>query len=493
MQSFTTSLLTGQLTNPIAAQKFNQYHYEYLFKRIKLVSYMLILTYPAFFIVDFILLKDVSGTTFHFVLASIHLTGLLMSLGFIWLYHSSYRKVPQGIVVNSYVLLYLLIGAVSSINSQLLTRNIYAYIIILLGVAAIFPIRPKNLFFYYAGIQLFFLIGLHLMNPSHISYLGMLVNSTGATVISFTIALAFYSLRKNDYINKMKLSKREESFRRLFNLNPKPLLLTSLVDNKIVLMNHQAIEYYQLDFRDSDYMDANFLFHHPSQREEILQRLEEEKSIKNYVIEHQISADVCKWSLLHFELVDYLDHTCILVDTTDITDLKKTEAELFKYASYDMLTGVKNRRSGMELLAELLADGPQSQEFILCYIDINNLKIVNDCFGHAVGDDLIKTCCETISNHLVSTDILFRLGGDEFIIVFINKPFAEVQRLWDAIQKSFHDFNMCSHKPFQLSASHGFYHYKPGTRMTVEDLLEFADKEMYKKKAVYKGQATIIL
>ncbi|MGG1679334.1 diguanylate cyclase domain-containing protein [Neobacillus sp. NRS-1170] len=469
MKSFATNLLT--------TQEFNQFNDEQIFERIKLVSYMLIFTYPGFFIVDFVFFKNLDKPLFKWVLESVHIAGLVISLIFLMIYRN--KKAPKSFIVNGYILLYLVIGAVSSINSQLFTGNIYAYIIILLGVAAIFPIRPRNLLFQYVTVHIFFLIGLYLIESNHYSFLSKLINSTGTAVISFTIALAFYSLRKNDYLNKQKLSRNEESFRRLFNLNPNPLILTKLDSDEIVLMNKQAVEYYP------EHMNASFLFSSPNEKQEISNRLLKEKSIKNYVTELQITSHIRNWSLLNFELVDYLDDTCILIDSTDITEMKKNEAELLQHASIDMLTGIRNRRSGIELLRQLLKEN--SQEFIICYIDINNLKIVNDRFGHSNGDDLIKTCCETISENLDHQDVLFRLGGDEFIVILFNKKREDVEEVWTDIQSAFHEINVSNQKPYEISASHGYYHYKPGTGVTLEEILELADQEMYKKKAIYKA------
>jgi len=491
MKSFTTNLLNGNLKNPITAQEFNQYNYEQLFERLKLVSYMLIFTYPCFFIVDFVFFKNLNKPTFKFVLTTVHLSGLLISLIFILYYRGRYKKVSKRFVVNSYILFYLLIGAISSINSQLFTRNIYAYIIIVLGIAAIFPIRPTMLFFQYFGIHIFFLIGVYQIEPNHFLFISILINSTGTVAISFTIALAFYSLRKSDFFNKKKLSRNVESFRRLFHLNPNPLILTNLSNDEIVLMNKQAAAYYHLDTKNREQLDANFLYSNQREKLEIIAQLEKESSIKNYVTQQQITPELRKWSLLNFELVDYLDHTCILIDTTDITDIKKKEAELFKHASIDMLTGVKNRRCGIELLHELLAEGPLAQEFILCYIDINNLKIVNDQYGHFTGDDLIKICCETINRQLDQKDVLFRLGGDEFVIIFFEKKLEDVKQIWSNIKQSFQDINDTNQKPYKISASHGYYHFKPGTSITLEEILELADQEMYKNKAKYKNQAPV--
>ncbi|WML41297.1 GGDEF domain-containing protein [Neobacillus sp. OS1-2] len=481
------------IRNHSVNQEFNQSNYEQLYERMKLISYMLIFTYPCFFIVDFVLFKNLDAPVFKIGLASVHITGLMISIIFLMIYRLDNQKVSKSLVVNGFILFYLLMGAVSAINSQLFTGNIYAYIIILLAVAAILPIRPRNLLIQFVTVHGGFLIGLFFIHPNHYSYLSMLINSTGTVVISFTIALAFYSFRKNDFLNQARLNQSEESFRRLFTVNPNPLILAKSASGEIVLLNQQAIEYYHLDPHRTESFEIQYLFRTLDEQQEILKRLEAEKSIRNYLTEQQITPELKKWSLLNFELVEYMGDTCMLIDTTDITDLKKKEAELLEHASIDMLTGVRNRRCGIELLRELQSAGPRQTEFILCYIDINNLKIVNDRYGHSTGDDLIKTCCETINLHLEPQDVLFRLGGDEFIIIFLKKQLADAEKAWDHIKLAFQAINDSKQKPYQISASHGYYHYKPDVPITLEEMLELADQDMYKNKVNYKGQKSELM
>ncbi|WP_419955207.1 diguanylate cyclase domain-containing protein [Neobacillus niacini] len=459
-------------------QQFINYNENLLFERIKHVSYMLIITYPCFFIVDFILLANLNNPTYKFILSTFHILDLIISLIFLVLYHRS-KDNAKGSIILTYLFLYLFIGAVSSINSQLNNGNIYAYIIILLAVAVILPVQPRHQAGIITGIHLFFITGLFLLEKNHFSFLFKLVNSTGAAVISFTIAYAFYSFRKSNFTNEWKLKQNEESFRRLFHMNPNPLVLCNLETSNILLLNQQAIEYFHLKNKDMTKLDGWFMLTTPEEKQSIVEKLEEHQNFKNYMVKHKQ-----KWSMLNFELVNYLGERCVLIGSTDITDLKETEEELYQHASLDPLTGVLNRRRGMEILSQYLQDG--STEFIVCYIDINNLKMVNDKYGHSAGDDLIMTCCETIKRHIREKDVLFRLGGDEFIILFFEPQMEVAQGIWSRIRSEFQDMVRTGQKPYPISASHGFYQYKPGTDLSPEEILELADQEMYKEKFMHR-------
>ncbi|MEH7108700.1 GGDEF domain-containing protein [Bacillus sp. JJ1764] len=470
---------------------FLRYYNDVLFERLRLVSLMLIFTYPCFFVVDFILLRKPLVPIYKEILISVHIFGPVISVIFLMIYRR-HQQASKESVVKWYTLIYLLVGAVSSINSQLLTGNLYAYIIILFGVAVIFPIRPKMLIFFLIIVQSFFISGLYLLEKNQIEFILKLVNSTGAVVISYVVAYSFYTYQKKDYINKQKLSQNEESFRRLFHLNPNPLVLTTIDNGEVLLINKQAIEYYHLKDVEPVQFDTRCLFKTEEERLEILNRLEKENSIKNYVIEQQITVDLKKWALLHFESVDYLDQTCILIGTTDITDMKEKESELVLHASMDILTGVRNRRSGIDLLRGLLNSGQNIKEFILSFIDINDLKKVNDRYGHSIGDDLIKTSCDIIHSQIDQEDVLFRYGGDEFIVIFFQKQMEQVQQVWATIQCHFQNLNNTKEKPYTISASYGLYHYKPGTVISLDEILEIADREMYKNKAILKNKLTSV-
>lgn len=160
---------------------------------------------------------------------------------------------------------------------------------------------------------------------------------------------------------------------------------------------------------------------------------------------------------------------------------KKEEMKLEKLVYLDELTGVLNRKAGQEKIQNLI-DGKFG--FTLCIIDLDGLKYVNDNLGHQIGDIYITSVVEILkNNYRADSDILFRYGGDEFIIAFVSSSFNIEERM----QKIYYDVKAKSSEldiPMQISYG---YEYTDGFADFV-DVFKKADKNMYKMKMEHKKE-----
>jgi diguanylate cyclase (GGDEF)-like protein len=157
--------------------------------------------------------------------------------------------------------------------------------------------------------------------------------------------------------------------------------------------------------------------------------------------------------------------------------------ELEKLALSDPLTDVFNRRGGYRILKQnIKLSIRHKQPLSIIYIDINNLKIVNDTLGHQSGDKLIKTVIHLLKENIRSSDTICRLGGDEFLIILpdCNKEHAKI--IIQNTTKKFEVINSRGDHPFKLSTSYGFAQYPLGQELSIEDFVNLADKDMYKQK-----------
>ena len=118
----------------------------------------------------------------------------------------------------------------------------------------------------------------------------------------------------------------------------------------------------------------------------------------------------------------------------------------------------------------------------ICYIDINDLKNVNDNFGHEAGDSLIRYIVEDIKTAMRESDILSRIGGDEFLLIFPDCRLNEVKSIWKRVQESLEERNSRPDSKFNISASYGFAETDSENALTSDEIIQIADKRMYNHK-----------
>jgi len=168
--------------------------------------------------------------------------------------------------------------------------------------------------------------------------------------------------------------------------------------------------------------------------------------------------------------------------------LHETAVQLEKYANYDTLTGLPNRRYFFEKLALMIAEHKHnSRKFALLYIDLDGFKSINDTFGHEVGDEVLITVGNRLEKGVRKTDFVARLGGDEFGVILYD---IENLAVAETLAKKIHELlqNEISMQTIQytISASIGIAIY-PDTNNGVETLVKDADAAMYAVKKSGKG------
>lgn len=164
-------------------------------------------------------------------------------------------------------------------------------------------------------------------------------------------------------------------------------------------------------------------------------------------------------------------------------DLSMMKREFERLSMNDALTGVPNRRGGFQLLSELteISQSP----FILCYLDLNDFKKINDKYGHNIGDKVLKHFVKETLYYLdPKHHKLIRVGGDEFIIIFQNLSNQNqvneiLQNINGALKK--HHAQVEDTKSLSVSYSWGCASF-PADGHTVDELIAVADRRMYDVK-----------
>ncbi|WP_319435823.1 diguanylate cyclase domain-containing protein [Mycobacterium sp. RTGN5] len=165
-------------------------------------------------------------------------------------------------------------------------------------------------------------------------------------------------------------------------------------------------------------------------------------------------------------------------------ELEQANDEIHKLSITDELTGLNNRR-GFYLRSDaaLHATRRQGGSCLLVFLDVDGLKLVNDAQGHEVGDALLADVAALLSGTLRESDVIARIGGDEFCVLIIE-PDCDQAALRKRLLAAFERFNADSDRPYALSASVGMVPVQPADSGTIDELLARADELMYEEKKV---------
>lgn len=168
---------------------------------------------------------------------------------------------------------------------------------------------------------------------------------------------------------------------------------------------------------------------------------------------------------------------------SDITERKETENQIYRLAYYDALTGLPNRSLLFSLLEQAIAEATRNRHHgALLFIDIDRFKNINDSFGHAAADQLLREAASRMSTVLRQEDMIARLGGDEFVVALFDITQREhaalvAGKLMEALAPPF----ILDNHELTVSASIGIAIF-PEDGHDAETLIKNADVAMYKAK-----------
>ena len=162
----------------------------------------------------------------------------------------------------------------------------------------------------------------------------------------------------------------------------------------------------------------------------------------------------------------------------DITARKISEEKLLYLSTHDHLTGLYNRRYYERMLVDL--DKKENLPLSIIMFDVNGLKLVNDSFGHDLGDVLLNKAAETIKKACREDDIIARIGGDEFVLMLPNTSATDTLKIANHI-KALTSKEIVAN--IELSISFG-YDTKENENQSISEIVVNAENHMYKHKLI---------
>ncbi len=230
--------------------------------------------------------------------------------------------------------------------------------------------------------------------------------------------------------------------------------------------------------------DARELYVTPEGRDELMTRLHEEGSLHNQELALRSRDGGTVWVLENsFVAEDPATSELVNIGTvTEITEHVREERQLEELAHRDPLTGVPNRRYLEETVPRMLARARREGACMgLIYIDLNDFKEINDRWGHRAGDAVLQKVATRLNNAIRESDLLGRVGGDEFVVVLpgLDNPNDGARAAHRQAEAAFEEPIEAEGESFPVSASQGVAVF-PEHGTDFDNLLTRADRAMYR-------------
>lgn len=167
-----------------------------------------------------------------------------------------------------------------------------------------------------------------------------------------------------------------------------------------------------------------------------------------------------------------------VVTMRDITELRRAREELARQATTDGLTGLWNKRSFDDRLAQLVAESERGRSFAVVLIDVDHFKKVNDTHGHPVGDRVLVAIAKALRSRLRKTDFIARIGGEEMCALLVDVTPDRALKVAEDLRRAV----QLADSPVPVTASFGICATDAVTEKTAAKMLQAADDALYRAK-----------
>jgi diguanylate cyclase (GGDEF)-like protein/PAS domain S-box-containing protein len=176
----------------------------------------------------------------------------------------------------------------------------------------------------------------------------------------------------------------------------------------------------------------------------------------------------------------------------DVTELRGLARQMSYQATHDALTGLVNRREFEGRLEEAIDSGQRGDgQHVLCYLDLDRFKVVNDTSGHLAGDSMLREVAKVLRDAVRDSDTVARLGGDEFGMLLIGCPLEKARQIADDVCRAVGDYRFVwKDKIFNIGVSIGLVEISRESG-TLEELFAAADSACYVAKKQGSGRVAV--
>ncbi len=191
---------------------------------------------------------------------------------------------------------------------------------------------------------------------------------------------------------------------------------------------------------------------------------------------------------------DFIKKPFTLKELTARIEYAKSHEKMHSLLLTDELTGLYNRR-GFFTLGEyqLKIAKRQPSGIYMLYADLDNLKGINDTWGHQAGDIALFAIANILKNNYRQSDVIARIGGDEFVVIPGGNANDDIEKIIERLHDAIKIHNLQSNRNYQLSISAGLAFFDPANPCSLDELLAQGDKSMYERKRNKQGSQLMLL
>lgn len=304
-----------------------------------------------------------------------------------------------------------------------------------------------------------------------------------------------YMAIRYDITDRKKYEEEIKRFQSFFEISHNLLCIVSVEDGYFRELNSSWENL--LGFTKAEFMSKQAVeFVHPDDRDYARTEFRKvfEGSITPISLQNRFVTKSGDYKWLIWSLTYYPDEKLVYAVAIDITEKILAEQELLrakelaeKLSLTDELTALYNRR-GLSLYSRKYIDLARRNEYnlTLLYLDLDDLKIINDRYGHSMGDSALITIADILVKTFRESDIIARIGGDEFVVLLApERNIENIEKIKERLLYNLENYNgeISDISFLTLSISIGAASVKAGEQiMTLDPLLDIADRELYEEK-----------
>jgi len=274
----------------------------------------------------------------------------------------------------------------------------------------------------------------------------------------------------------------EESLRTLLAVTPVALVVARIADHSVLFANPRAFALFDFPSDTPMGLNATQLWVDDAEHRHFVASASSGR-VDGMEVRLRTRSGHTFWARLSAQPMQYGGEETLLATIDDITAQKQAEARLRELATRDVLTGIHNRRSLIELgQSELDRARRYSRPFAAAMIDIDHFKRVNDERGHAAGDEVLRAVVNSTSDALRGSDLFGRWGGEEFVVLLPETDLGAAHRVLERVRAAVAatPFAVGDGPPVSVSISIGVAEWT-GIE-ALETLVQRADQALYTAK-----------